>query len=101
MFDSLNLDINFRILQQVSKCLDQTHICNLLTKVGSNESEIPRQTNSDSPRLVLCGLDDQWHDVGFVFIFGQYFSNFFERLSCQDSNLILLISGPVFQNRDE
>jgi hypothetical protein len=81
--------------------LNQAHVSDFFSKVCSNQSEISGQTDSDSPRLVLSGLNDQRHDESLVLIFGQDFTDFLERLSGKDSDLVLFISGPMLQDGDE
>ena len=81
--------------------MNQTHVSDLFTKTWSNFCKVSRKTKSHSPRLIFSSLNDQRHNESFVLVFGQYFCQLFERFSCQDSDLILLVRGSVFKNTDQ
>lgn len=101
MFNSLNFDIILRIFKQIAVSLNQTHVSHLLTKAGGNLGKIFRKAKSHPPRLIFSRLNDQRHNESFVFVLGQYFCQLFERLSGQDSDLILLVRGSVLENTDQ
>lgn len=73
----------------------------MISKVRGDISEIFREAESNSPWFILSCLDDEGHDEGFVLIPSEYLWDLFEALDCEDSNLILLVGGPVFEDADE
>lgn len=81
--------------------LYQTGISNFLAEAFGNLGEVPGETKSNSPGLVLSSLDDQGQDISFVFILGQELGNFLERFNSEHSNLILLVTGPVLEDVDQ
>jgi hypothetical protein len=46
-------------------------------------------------------LNDEGHDIGLVLVSGQDLGNLFKAFSGEDSNLVLLISGPVLEYSNE
>lgn len=91
MFYSFDFYVKFGVLEEVAVSLNQAHVGDFLSEIGGYISEVSGQAQSDSPRLVFGGLDDQRHDEGLVFVFGQYFRDLFERFGGQNSDLVLLI----------
>lgn len=99
--DSLDFDVNLGVLEKIAVGLDQTHVCDLLAEVGGDFCEVFGKTESHPPRLVLSSLNDERHDECLILVTSEYLGDFFEALDGKDSDLILLISGTVFQDTDE
>jgi hypothetical protein len=78
MFDGLNLHIKLIILEQIAICLNQAHIGDFLAKVAGNISKVLAKTQPNPPRLIFSGLNDQWKNESFIFIFGEDFRHLFE-----------------------
>jgi hypothetical protein len=62
----------------VSVGLDEVHIGNLLPKTFSDIGKVFGETEPYSPGFILGGLNDEGHDVGFIFLFGEVFRDFLE-----------------------
>lgn len=56
--DCLNLNIVLNILEESVEDLNQTEICDLLAKTLGNFCEILTQSQSNSPALIFCGLNN-------------------------------------------
>lgn len=79
MLNCLDFDIYFRIFEQIPKGLYQTHISNFLPEVSRYLCEVPGEADPHPPRLILCCLYNQWHDICLILVLTQYFPHLLKR----------------------